>query len=105
MRRSFLALGAAALSFGTPTTMSVAAPALAPPNTADNLAHCRAQNPDPPDRFALGQCVALFAAFDLDNPGLPTQVCEFWDQTGQLETFGYDTFNQCVIGEHSSFVP
>jgi hypothetical protein len=59
--------------------------------------------PQPKNLATLGECTSFFRPFDLESDGLPTLVCRFWLESGQLEDFGYDTFQECVIGEQEFF--
>jgi hypothetical protein len=107
MRKLLVVLGMIGFSILSPPAASAGggSPALAPPNTADDLAICLSKNPNPPSTGSLGNCMALFITCVLDNKGLPTRVCGFWAASGRLAQNGYDTFAECVIGEQGLFVP
>ena len=102
MRKFFLSLGAATMI----ASMQVAFPTAANAAPVDALQICRdivLPAPQPKNRATLGECTAFFRMFDLEKDGLPTLVCRFWLESGQLEDFGYASFDECVIGEHAFF--
>ena len=102
MRKIFLILGATAMIAATQVSFPTAA--IAAP--IDALQICKeivVPPPQPQNRATLGQCTSFFRQFDLEKDGLPTLVCHFWDESGQLGDFGYDTLSDCVIGEHDLF--
>lgn len=103
MRKFLLKLAAGAMMVSSSAFLS--APATAAPATG-NVEFCKSvtgPNPQPSGEGSLGDCLSLFQLFDLDRNGLPTQVCRFWTESGQLQDFGYDTFKECVLGEQGSF--
>ena len=102
MRKLSLSLGAAAMI----ATAQVSFPTAGSAAPVDALQVCRTivvPPPQPKDKATLGECTAFFRQFELEKDGLPTLVCRFWEESGQLQDFGYDSFDECVIGEHQFF--
>ena len=77
-------------------------PATAAPNPG--MQFCKEViTPPPQDRNLgnLGECTSLFTV--PSAAGSAAKVCDFWLESGQLEDFGYQTFVECVQGEHDRF--
>ena len=102
MRNILLPLAAGALIVSSPVTLPDVAKAQSN-NELMNLCKDILGGPRPSGIATLGECTSLFILFGIESDGLATHACDLWLERGQLEDFGYDSFSECVRGEHEFF--
>jgi hypothetical protein len=103
MREFQLQLAASAMLISSPVSLPTAASAQSQNELMNLCKELSGPNPQPQNEGTIGECSSLFILFGLEADGLPTHVCDLWQDRGQLGDNGYDNFAQCVRGEHSFF--
>ena len=97
MLKFLMPVAAIGLMTATPAVLPI--PAAAAPNPG--MLFCKdVITPPPQDRNLgnLGECTSLFTV--PSAAGSAAKVCAFWEESGQLEDFGYHSYVECVQGEH-----
>lgn len=102
MRNFLLSIAAGAMIVTSPISLPSTASAQTP-NELMKLCKDILGGPSPSGIATLGECTSLFILFGIESDGLATHFCDLWLERGQLEDFGYDSFSECVRGEHEFF--
>ena len=96
MRKLLMSIAAIGMCTVTPVSLPTAA-AAAPNPGMEFCKEILAGPPQPKTGATLGECTSFFTVPTL---GFAAHVCDFWLESGQLDDFGYETYDECVQGEH-----